>query len=79
MFWIVHLFALLIFPVALFLTVPLHIIASRMPKPQAGPPSLPGVHGQRPAGHVPGPIVAMILVMTGLFVVGMYVLLLQPA
>lgn len=57
MFWIVHLFALLLFWPALFVTVPLHIISSKMtpkaaaqPQPTA-PPPLPGAKGE---AFVPG-------------------------
>ncbi len=28
-FWVLHLFALLLFPVSLFVTIPLHVIASK--------------------------------------------------
>ena len=28
-FWVLHLFALLLFPVALFVTIPLHVIAGK--------------------------------------------------
>lgn len=39
MFWIVHLFALLLFWPALFVTVPLHIISSKMaPREKAQEP-----------------------------------------
>ena len=34
MFWILHLIALFVFPVALFVTIPLHIIASNVSKKQ---------------------------------------------
>lgn len=54
MFWIVHLFALLLFWPALFITVPLHIIAGRMaPQTAPGqrPPPLPS---ERNPAFVPG-------------------------
>lgn len=28
-FWVLHLFALLVFPLALFITIPLHVIANK--------------------------------------------------
>jgi hypothetical protein len=54
MLWIVHLFALVLFWPALFVTVPLHVIASRVaPKVQAGPPPLPGSSKSSIAGAIP--------------------------
>lgn len=72
MFWIVHVFALLLFWPALFITVPLHIIAGRMaPKtaPVQGPPPLPGQRPAQPASAaVPDWFTVLMLVMVGGFI-----------
>lgn len=71
MFWIVHLFALLLFWPALFLTVPLHIIAGRIaPKPATPkPPPLPTAPG---SDRVPDSQVVGILLFAALMIYGMY-------